>query len=230
MNDQVHCPQCDRLLAVPEDLIGAMVRCPQCATAFTADPTAPRPANPSAADAIQKEATERRQENYAEELPPSRKRRPPEKEWDEEDEEEYREYDMQRRKADAKAQVAGPATALIVVSAIVLGLSILMLFLYVFAGAAMVALLADKRMEGDNQEGMMERTVIGIAQSIMQIVLNGLVLAGALKMKRLRSHGLAMTSSILAMIPCTGCCLLGLPFGIWALVVINRPEVRGEFS
>jgi hypothetical protein len=39
-----------------------------------------------------------------------------------------------------------------------------------------------------------------------------------------------MTACILAMIPCSACCLLGIPLGIWGLVVINNPEVRGAFS
>ncbi len=59
----------------------------------------------------------------------------------------------------------------------------------------------------------------------------GIVIAlGAVKMKNLQSYGLAMTASILAMIPCVSpCCLLGLPFGIWALVVLGRPEVKSAF-
>jgi hypothetical protein len=49
-------------------------------------------------------------------------------------------------------------------------------------------------------------------------------------MKNLQSYGLAMTASIVAMIPCISpCCILGLPFGIWALVILNRPEVKAAF-
>ena len=48
---------------------------------------------------------------------------------------------------------------------------------------------------------------------------------------KLRSRGLAMTAAILAMIPCfSPCCLLGLPFGIWALVVLSKPEVQSQFD
>ena len=32
------------------------------------------------------------------------------------------------------------------------------------------------------------------------------------------------------MVPCISpCCLVGLPIGIWALVVLNKPEVKGSF-
>jgi hypothetical protein len=31
------------------------------------------------------------------------------------------------------------------------------------------------------------------------------------------------------MIPCFGCCLLGLPIGIWSLVTLNSAEVKSSF-
>ena len=60
--------------------------------------------------------------------------------------------------------------------------------------------------------------------------INGFVIFGAVKMLRLQSYGLAMAASIVAMLPCQCCCLLGLPFGIWALVVLNKPEVKSQFG
>lgn len=56
------------------------------------------------------------------------------------------------------------------------------------------------------------------------------VVFGALRLRALRSFGLAVGVSILAMIPCQCCCVLGLPFGIWALTVINKPEVKVHFT
>ena len=38
-------------------------------------------------------------------------------------------------------------------------------------------------------------------------------------------------ASILAMIPCLSpCCLIGLPIGIWALVILMKPEVKAAFK
>lgn len=38
-------------------------------------------------------------------------------------------------------------------------------------------------------------------------------------------------AAILAMIPCVSpCCLLGLPLGIWALIVLLKPEVKAAFQ
>jgi phage FluMu protein Com len=70
-------------------------------------------------------------------------------------------------------------------------------------------------------------TVFGVIGLIMSILL----LIGAIKMKALENYGLAMTASIIAMIPCTSpCCFLGLPFGIWALVVLSDPVVKASFK
>ena len=59
---------------------------------------------------------------------------------------------------------------------------------------------------------------------------NGFVLLGAINLLRLRNYGVAMVASIVAMLPCGCCCVLGLPAGIWALVTLNKPEVKSQFG
>ncbi len=67
--------------------------------------------------------------------------------------------------------------------------------------------------------------------SLPSLIINGLVFFGALKMRSLQSYGLANTASILALIPCCGPCgCVGIPLGIWALVMLRKPEVRSAFS
>ena len=70
----------------------------------------------------------------------------------------------------------------------------------------------------------------GIVGAIIGLALDGLVIMGALKMKNLQQYGLAMAASIVAMLPCIslGCCV-GLPAGIWSLVVLSKPEVKSAF-
>jgi hypothetical protein len=63
----------------------------------------------------------------------------------------------------------------------------------------------------------------------LMVLGGGIVLYGAWQMKDLRSQGSAMAASITAMLPCNLCCLVGLPVGIWSLVVLNRPEVKNAF-
>ncbi len=57
-----------------------------------------------------------------------------------------------------------------------------------------------------------------------------IIVAGAVNMKGLRSYGSAMTACIVACVPCSLCCLLGIPFGIWGLIALNKPGVKDAFS
>ena len=71
---------------------------------------------------------------------------------------------------------------------------------------------------------------VGYLSDLVSLAIFGLIIFGAFKMKNLQSYGLAFGISILAMLPCQCCCVLGLPFGIWALVVLNKPEVKSQFT
>jgi hypothetical protein len=55
-------------------------------------------------------------------------------------------------------------------------------------------------------------------------ILGGLCLFG------LRSYGLALAASILALLPLSPCCALGLPVGLWALNTLLDPEVKAAFG
>ena len=71
---------------------------------------------------------------------------------------------------------------------------------------------------------------LGAVNSLFGLALSVLILIGAAKMQSLRSYEFALTAAILAMVPClTPCCLIGLPFGIWAVVVLSKPEVKSQF-
>jgi hypothetical protein len=72
---------------------------------------------------------------------------------------------------------------------------------------------------------------LGIVQDIITGVIGVIVLIGAAKMQKLQNYQFALTASIVAIVPCISpCCVFGLPFGIWALVVLNKPEVKSQFS
>jgi hypothetical protein len=51
-------------------------------------------------------------------------------------------------------------------------------------------------------------------------------------MMRLRTWGLALAGCIVSAIPLSSsaCCLLTLPFAIWAIVVLVKPEVKAAFQ
>ncbi|MGA2786659.1 MAG: DUF4339 domain-containing protein [Verrucomicrobiota bacterium] len=72
---------------------------------------------------------------------------------------------------------------------------------------------------------------LGAVESLFGLALSVLILIGAARMQSLRSREFAFAAAIMAMVPClTPCCLIGLPFGIWALVVLNKPEVKSQFN
>jgi len=125
---------------------------------------------------------------------------------------------------DALTQVSGPATGLMVVAILNFLTSALSLVMHLVGASFM------------NAPGMEEAWArmftgtIGLISNIVNIGIGVLILLGGLKMRKLESFGLAVTSCILSILPCTSpCCLVGIPIGIWALVVLFRPEVKSAF-
>jgi len=68
--------------------------------------------------------------------------------------------------------------------------------------------------------------------SLLFAAVNGFIVFGAVRMMKLQAHTLAIITCIVAMIPCASgcCCLLGLPFGIWGIMMLNKPEVKSQFT
>jgi hypothetical protein len=88
------------------------------------------------------------------------------------------------------------------------------------------------RLEEVNDGPVSEYTQITI-RSIWGVVLvfaSAFVLYGAIQMRNLKSYGTARAAAIVAMIPLLGpCCILGIPFGIWAFIALGQPGVRNAF-
>ena len=216
MPEQIRCPSCDVALRVPEGLLGSSVKCPKCETTFTAELPPPQ--------------SVRRDLPPPEESPPLRIR-DDENGYGEPDKDQPRRRRRRRRRdeyADAEAQVSGPAISLMVWA----GLGIAGNIAYLIYRLADLVLL--KQPIPTNQPGYQAGFAFGVAGAIggalLGILMCFIALAGAIKMKRLQNHGLALTACVLALLPCNCCCILGLPFGIWGLVVLNKPEVKEAFS
>jgi tRNA A-37 threonylcarbamoyl transferase component Bud32 len=62
------------------------------------------------------------------------------------------------------------------------------------------------------------------------VVTSCLVIFGAICMRDLRWYGLAVAASILVFAPCHYAFALGIPVGIWALVVLTRADTRQAFQ
>jgi hypothetical protein len=128
--------------------------------------------------------------------------------------------------ADNAAQlVNGPATGLMVVAIIGFVLQLVNLF-----GRSFIQSLAARQGGGEQPFGNMFSGAIGVAGAVIGLVTAGVILFGALKMKKLENYALAMVASVIVMVPCVSpCCLLGIPAGIWALITLNKPEVKSAF-
>jgi hypothetical protein len=70
-----------------------------------------------------------------------------------------------------------------------------------------------------------------VAALIAWPVMNLAIVFGAISMLRLKSYSSAYTAAILAVIPvCSPCYFLGIPFGIWAIIQLRRPELKQRFT
>jgi hypothetical protein len=126
----------------------------------------------------------------------------------------------------ALQRVSGPAVSLIVTSVLALGLHMLGLM-----GTMLKVGVAAAAMNQHAMPGMFISGPIAIINQGINIILYLIILIGAIKMKGLENYGFAMTVSIIALIPCISpCCILGLPFGIWSLVVLSDPIVKSSFK
>jgi serine/threonine protein kinase len=115
----------------------------------------------------------------------------------------------------ARKQLKAPAIGLIV-SAI--------LQIQVFTGLILFAIPAAVREGG----GFVSTTILG-ALAVLSFAAALVVIVGAKGMLSLRRHTLAMVACVVAMIAGPAA-IIGLPLGVWALVVLNRREVRGAFE
>jgi hypothetical protein len=206
---EFRCTQCNRLLRTGDDTAGRQAQCPECGAIMdipaTSVPSGGPAPPPDASEGNpfapwQAAAAQPASDNpYQSPMSPA--------------------Y-LGPSQADpfAKQRVAGPATALIVTAVLGLIQNVLALL--------MTAVIAFGLPPNGNVEDAIPLFII----SIIGVPGGILMLIAALKMKKLESYGLAMAGAILGMIPyLSPCCLLGLPFGIWALVVLADSSVKAAF-
>jgi phage FluMu protein Com len=131
----------------------------------------------------------------------------------------------------AADRVSGPATALTVVAWLNLILSLLLIV------CAIVILAAGPHFGGKhqiwpppNQGDLTFQAISWLVSGPIAIAVSIFLLIGAAKMRRLESYGLALATAIIAVVPCTApCCIVGMGFGIWALVVLCDANVKSAF-
>jgi hypothetical protein len=217
MSIEFNCGQCGRLLRTGDDTAGRMAQCPECgaqtqvpisATTDYQSPFLPGGGERTPDSFVPESAEFKSKQNTAQaDVGPGPEPGHP----------ANTSYALQR--------IAAPATCLIVTS--ILGLAFGSLhFLGTVMNVGAAAHFAPR-------EFMPELFVgpVALIQSSLGIIMSVVVLAGSVKMKGLDNYGFSLAAAILAIIPCTSpCCFLGLPFGIWALVVLSDPIVKSSFK
>lgn len=127
---------------------------------------------------------------------------------------------------DPAAQVSSPSVGLLVTGVVGGIISLLGLILNVI-GTSVLPFVEDSL---DERYMELWEGAAGIASSFIGVAVAVFIIYAALKMKELSQYGLCMAASILAIIPCISpCCIIGLPIGIWCIVVLTRPEVKAAF-
>ena len=124
--------------------------------------------------------------------------------------------------------IQAPATALMVVSsiAIVAGVFGLILDLILIVTGVV------GKLEAVNEGPISEYAQIAIRATwgLILVIASSYVLFGSNKMRNLTDYSAARNASIIAMVPMIGpCCILGIPFGIWAFITLRKPGVEEQF-
>ncbi len=127
---------------------------------------------------------------------------------------------------DTQNRVKAPAIGLLVAGIIDLAA---VLFLLVEFVAVLLSYQTPSAGATTHPPGISSRLLFFLPLCVALLASGAVILFGAFKMERLKSYGWSVAASILAMITPPGL-LVGVPFGIWALIVLNRREVRETFG
>ena len=197
---EVSCPQCGQFYQVPDDKAGKKFRCKGCQEVVSIPGGTGFEAGSEALDDLptgpasrEKLASRDEDDDIPNPLKGSRQRR--------------RERLRRSRDSDSSAY---PAIAMYVMS----GLNLAFWVFLIFA----LAVMPEEERDPDHEVMVGAYAIIGV----VQLLVDGLICFGAYNLRSKQSKGLAFMAAILCCIPCCSPLgVLGVPFGIWALVVIN---------
>jgi hypothetical protein len=227
------CPSCKQKLKVPDALVGKKVRCQKCNSIFMAE------------EEIEMEVVEEPPQSIEViEGPPKAKReeRPPRVLDDEEEEDELddeprpprrRKRRKRRRLSSVAEQVRIPALLLYITGFVGAGVNLI----WVIYRVVVVITLSSSVPAGSpgfqsgQATGFIAGAIIGvIVQLCVAFVWSALVVKGAQSMSSLQGYSSAIAGCIIAMLPCGCGCFMGLPIGIWGLVVLTQNDVKRAFD
>jgi hypothetical protein len=134
-------------------------------------------------------------------------------------------YDEFYGRPDPAQKVNAPALSLMIVG----WLGVLVSIGLIGLGVWMTAMIAN----GPGNPGDEVTGIVLALSGVLSVVACMVIAIGGHRMRQFRSWGLCMTAAVLAVasIALFGLCsVFILPFGIWALVVLNNSDVKREFD
>ena len=141
---------------------------------------------------------------------------------------------------DAKQVLSLPSLFLILLGALGAVEALGSLALLLSGGKTILAILLQalkdlppeqrKQLEDAIKEGF-EGSLSNYAKAFPALGASVFVVFGGLRMRAVRSWGLSLAACIVVMLPLLGCCCcIGLPIGIWGIVMLSKPEVKAQFT
>jgi len=127
--------------------------------------------------------------------------------------------------ASARARLMGPAIGLMCV----VGLHLLVMC--IFSPFVILAIVGQGAAAMQGRVDLFQNPVVQIIQITISFAIQGFMLFGAIQMYKGKMFGVCVATCVLACIPCfcSSCYILGIPFGIWAIVVMMDEDVKASF-
>jgi hypothetical protein len=128
-----------------------------------------------------------------------------------------------RRAAPSRGVVMAPAIAIM----LVVGLSGLVMIPYLIFNT--ISMIRMRQAIGGAPEEVIPYGIGAVIGVLIFVGIYGVMFFGAWRMMQFENWGIALTSAILMLFPCT-VCWIGLPIGIWAIVVLSMQSTRDQFA
>jgi hypothetical protein len=213
----IFCPACNHKLRVPDDLMGQSVQCPKCDVMFTAPPPASTAEIPAPDD----------RERYREGVP-EREPRPYE---DDECRPRRRDWDDEELPRRSQGKLIAPAVIIMILSVLAFLDSMARVVIGLFFPKVVEQLQANNAQLFGQQPVNLDMRVVHVVSGSIFAILALLSFFGSIAMLRRQMYWLAIAGSVAAMLNITDCCcLIGLPVGIWALIILLQPDVKAGFN
>ncbi len=122
---------------------------------------------------------------------------------------------------DPSTRVSAPAIGLMAAGGLSAAFTVLYMLFIAIVGVAAVA-------DSDAADALPGVGIL-IGAGIVKLALDALTIFAGYQMRQMRNWTLSMAGSVVALLPCSICCLLGLPIGIWSIVVLIDEDVKRSF-